>query len=66
MVIAALEGAEPSRESLLGDLASTSRFEGLGRAYAFAGGELARPANAVLVYRVQGGRWTAVEGIVDG
>lgn len=65
MVIEALEGAVPSRESVLGRLASTSRFEGLGRAYAFAGGELAHPADAVLVYRVEGGRWTTVEGIVD-
>lgn len=65
LLIEALDGAEPSRESLRASIASTSRFEGLGRAYAFAGGELAQPADAVLVYRVEGGRWTAVEGIVD-
>ena len=65
MLIGALEGAAPSRETLIARLASITRFEGLGRAYAFAGGELAQPADAVLVYRVEGGRWTAVEGITD-
>jgi ABC-type branched-subunit amino acid transport system substrate-binding protein len=65
MLIEALEGAGSSRESLLARLASITRFEGLGRAYAFVGGELARPADAVRVYRVEGGRWTPVEGIAD-
>jgi branched-chain amino acid transport system substrate-binding protein len=65
MLIEALDGAEPTREGILAQLASITRFEGLGRAYAFAGGELAQPADAVLVYRVEGGRWTAVEGIED-
>ena len=65
MLIEALEGAVPSRGGLVARLASTSRFEGLGRTYAFAAGELARPAEAVLVYRVEGGRWTAVQGIAD-
>jgi ABC-type branched-subunit amino acid transport system substrate-binding protein len=65
MLIEALEGAGPSRESLLARLASITRFEGLGRAYAFVGGELERPADAVRVYRVEGGRWTPVEGIAD-
>jgi branched-chain amino acid transport system substrate-binding protein len=65
MLIEALEGAGPSRESVLARFASISRFEGLGSAYAFAGGELAHPAHAVLVFRVEGGRWTVVEGIAD-
>jgi ABC-type branched-subunit amino acid transport system substrate-binding protein len=65
MLIEALDGAEPTRDGILAQLNSMVRFEGLGRAYAFAGGELAQPAGAVLVYRVEGGRWTAVEGIAD-
>jgi branched-chain amino acid transport system substrate-binding protein len=65
MLIEALEGAGPSRESVLARFASISRFEGLGSAYAFAGGELAHPAHAVLVFRVEGGRWTVVEWITD-
>lgn len=65
MLIGGLDGAGPSREGLLARLASTPRFGGLGGAYAFAGGELAQPADAVLVYRVEGGRWTAVEAIPD-
>ena len=65
MLIAALEGAEPSREGLPARLASANRFEGLGRAYAFAEGELAQPADAVLIYRVEGGRWTIVEAMAD-
>jgi branched-chain amino acid transport system substrate-binding protein len=65
MLIGALDGLEPSREAILGRLASATRFDGLGRAYAFAGGELAQPADAVFAYRVEGGRWTAVEGIAD-
>lgn len=64
MLIEALEGGG-TREGLLVRLASTPRFGGLGRAYAFTGGELTQPADAVLVYRVEGGRWTAVEGIAD-
>jgi ABC-type branched-subunit amino acid transport system substrate-binding protein len=62
MVIGALDVAGPSRDGLIRRLASTPRFEGLGGAYAFAGSELAEPAAAVRTYRVEGGRWTAVDG----
>lgn len=65
MLIEAFDASGPSRESLVARLASITRFEGLGRAYPFVGGELAKPADAVLVYRVEGGRWTAVEGIAE-
>lgn len=65
MLIEALDTGGPSGEGLIARLASTPRFEGLGRAYAFTGGELTQPADAVLVYRVEGGRWTAVEAIAD-
>lgn len=62
LVIGALDIDEPSGEGLLARLASTTRFEGLGGAYAFTGGELAEPAAAVRAYRVEGGRWTVVDG----
>ena len=65
MLIEELDSGGPSDEGLIARLASTPRFEGLGRAYAFAGGELTQPADAVLVFRVEGGRWTAVEAIAD-
>jgi ABC-type branched-subunit amino acid transport system substrate-binding protein len=65
MLIEGLDTGGPSGEGLIARLASTPRFEGLGRAYAFTGGELTQPADAVLVYRVKGGRWTAVEAIAD-
>jgi len=65
MLIEELDSGGPSGEGLIARLASTPRFEGLGRAYAFTGGELTQPEDAVLVYRVEGGRWTAVEGMGD-
>lgn len=65
MLIGALDPAEPSRDGLLARLAAMPRFEGLGGAYTFAGGELAEPARAVRVYRVEGGRWTAVDGLAE-
>jgi branched-chain amino acid transport system substrate-binding protein len=65
MLIEALDGSEASRDGLVARLASTPRFEGLGRAYAFAGGELTQPGDAVLLYRVEGGRWTVVEGTAN-
>jgi len=65
MLLDAIQDARSSREGLLARLAATPRFEGLGRAYAFADGELAKPADAVLVYRVEGGRWTPEEAIAD-
>jgi branched-chain amino acid transport system substrate-binding protein len=65
LLIGALDVAEPSREGVLARLASTPKFDGLGGVYAFAGGELAEPANAVRVYRVEGGRWTAVDGLAQ-
>jgi len=65
MLIEELDSGGSSGEGLIARLASTPRFEGLGRAYAFTGGELTQPEDAVLVYRVEGGRWTAVEGMGD-
>jgi len=65
MLIEELDGGGPPGEGLIARLASTPRFDGLGRAYAFTGGELTQPEDAVLVYRVEGGRWTAVEGMGD-
>jgi ABC-type branched-subunit amino acid transport system substrate-binding protein len=64
MLIGALELDGPSGDGLLARLTSTQRVDGLGT-YAFVEGELAQPADAVLVYRVEGGRWTAVEGIAN-
>ena len=65
MLIEELDSGGPSGEGVIARLASMPRFEGLGRAYAFAGGELTQPEDAVLVYRVEGGRWTTVEGMGD-
>jgi len=65
MLIEELDSGGPSGEGLIARLASTPWFAGLGRAYAFTGGELTQPEDAVLVYRVEGGRWTAVEGMGD-
>jgi len=65
MLIEGLDTGGPSGEGLIARLASTPRFEGLGRAYAFTGGELTHPADAVLLYRVEGGRWTVLEEMAD-
>lgn len=61
LLIRGLREVGSDRAALVSWLASQQRFEGLGGAYAFLGGELAEPAASIRVYRLRGGRWTQVE-----
>jgi branched-chain amino acid transport system substrate-binding protein len=57
----AVRDAGPSRDEIVALLAETSTLEGLGGPYTFVGGELADPIAAIRRYRVEGGRWVAVQ-----
>jgi ABC-type branched-subunit amino acid transport system substrate-binding protein len=61
MLLRTLREPTPSRNAVADSIAETSLFDGLGGAYRFEGGELARPGASIRIYRVDGGRWILVE-----
>jgi ABC-type branched-subunit amino acid transport system substrate-binding protein len=59
MVLAMLDGGEPSRASMADALSSMGSFQGIARTYTFdAEGDLATPI--VRIYRAEGVRWLPV------
>jgi ABC-type branched-subunit amino acid transport system substrate-binding protein len=50
-----------SRADLVSALVGLEALDGLGGRYVFEDGELAAPGSAIRRYRVEGGRWVAVE-----
>lgn len=61
LLIQTLRAPTPSRTDVAASIAETSSFDGLGGAYRFEGGELARPESSIRIYRVEGGRWILAE-----
>jgi ABC-type branched-subunit amino acid transport system substrate-binding protein len=57
LLVRALREAGPTRADVRRWLAIAPEVEGLGGAYALAGGELVDPESAIRRYRVEGGRW---------
>lgn len=61
VLIRALRDGGTTRADVVRSLAAVTLIDGLAGSFALRGGELAVPASAVRRYRVEGGRWVAVE-----